>query len=177
MGKQISKILILTIMITSIGAIALYIKDFQSSKVLADVSLPSSPAPIIITTSMISPDGNATLTMTQNKNIYIFSSDKLNFTKVSSGKFSIPFNTWSIDDKHVFIREDTGSIINFYLEPQDLNITQKFSEKFPTYTLQDVTGWASAIYLIVNANTGTKDVSYWFDITTNNFIPLATRFN
>lgn len=186
MGKLTFKLLFFAIvLIAAAGTLLFFVKKNSYNKVLADVQLPSNPTPIpeTLTTSVESPDGNQTLNMNlQGSNglrNYTFTSDKLNFTKIvpNSSTMSIPYNTWSPDDKRVFIKEDTGSQVNFYEEPADINVTDKFIETFPNYHLQDVTGWASPTLLIINANNGSSNVSYWFDLTSQTFIPLATRFN
>ncbi len=132
--------------------------------------------------TVISPDGKASLVMkVQIQDGMItysfYNSDEFILSKTTSGKISLPFNTWSTDDKHFFIKEEINGQNNYYSEPGDINVTQKFAEKFPDYKFQEITGWADKNLLIVNANDGTNDISFWFDITSQSFIRLSGRFN
>src|SRR5258708_6331922 len=69
--------------------------------------------------SVMSPNGKTSLTMKTitNKNsiIYSFNTDSLVYTKTTttSDNFSIPFNTWSPDNKYIFLKETDGQIYSF----------------------------------------------------------------
>jgi hypothetical protein len=186
MGKRIFKSLIL-FFIVIVSATGIYI--FTQKKSTNDyseqnVKLPSVVAAQTPPPTQVSPDGKETLTMrtSQANGITTYSfydGNTLLFKKdLNDGSImSIPFNTWSVDNKYIFLRESTPMATNYYVIPGEINITDKFTEKFPTYKLQDVTGWASPTLLIVNANNGTSDISYWFDLTSQSFIRLSNRFN
>lgn len=136
----------------------------------------------VVSNSVVSSDGKNTLVMKmakqESQSVYtFFSNDSLIYTRVTTGKMSIPYNAWSIDDKMFFIKEEANNQVNFYVVPGDINVGQKFREKFPDFTLQDVTGWAANNLLVVNANDGKNDISYWFDISSQSFIRLSNRFN
>lgn len=103
--------------------------------------------------------------------------------------FSIPFNSFSPDDKYLFLKEDRKGE-NHYLVfstsgtlfangEKFLDITPLFNAKYnSSYVLSEVTGWASNTLLIIETENinGTPSTSFWFDVTTKSFIPLATRF-
>lgn len=172
--------------LASFGLMVVLVQKQTSTNSQADsnvVNLPTkveavSPTP---DQTIISPDGKSSLTMKTEANgsettYSFYTNGALAFTKTTSGKMSVPYNTWSIDDKHFFVREDVSGQSNFYIEPGDINLTQKFNEKFPNDKLQEATGWAAENLVVVNANNG-RDISFWFDITNETFISLATRFN
>jgi len=186
MDKQAFRLLVFVLLsLTIASGFLIFIKKSTYNKVLADVQLPINPNPIsqTSTSSVTAPDGGQTLIMnlqtSGNLKNYTFTSSKLSFTKTvpSTSTISLPYNAWSPDDNRVFIKEDTGSQINFYEEPGDINVTNSFIQKFPNYKFQDVTGWAAPTLLVINANNGTNDVSFWFDLTSQSFIPLSIRFN
>jgi hypothetical protein len=144
------------------------------------------PTPIPQTTfiSQSSPDGKENLNMsTQIINsmaTYSFTSNKINFTRIDNEdvKVTIPFNTWSNDNKSVFIKEDLGETANYWIYPVGINLTDFFKEKLPDLKLTDVTGWAAPNLLIVNTNKSNNDKAstYWFDTVNHNFIQLSNRF-
>ena len=145
-----------------------------------------SPSPTQIATQE-SPDGKNTLTMKKQINgnmaTYTFTTnDGILFEKTvtSSVIMSIPFNTWSTNDKTVFVKEATGDITNWYVYPGAINVTDFFNQKLATdYKITEITGWAADNLLIVNTdkNVSGKGFSYWFDINSHAFIQLSERFD
>lgn len=100
--------------------------------------------------------------------------------------YSIPPNSWSPDNNYVFVKEQTASTSGFYVLPiksevtsnlKELNIAELFTKKYPSLTLIDITGWASATLLILTTkNEQEKGPSFWFDIPSRSFTQLSTRF-
>jgi hypothetical protein len=145
-------------------------------------------------TNVNSPDGKLTLTMKKEKNqngiVYTFiTTDTVSgiqkniFTKtVSPGDvISIPANTFSPDDKYIFLKEENlGQSDYFAVTPAGtLDISGSFSLKYPKYKITDVTGWGGMTLIVVNTNKedGSLGPSFWFDISGKSFIQLSTRFN
>lgn len=107
----------------------------------------------------------------------------------SSQRLSIPYNTWSPDDAYVFLQEDSQAGRDYYVfsstggsfanGEQYLHIRDLFTKGRPEFTLTEVTGWAAPYLLIVNTITtdGTEGPSFWFDLSSQSFIQLSTRFN
>ncbi len=154
----------------------------------AVINAAASPSPIPSQMStQESPDGKNTLTMKREMNgssaTYSFSTkDGALFSKTvdNTTTLSIPFNTWSTDDKTVFVKEDTGSAVNWYVYPGGTNVTDFFNKKLAeNYKITEVTGWAANTLLIVNTDKigGGQGFSYWFDISSKSFIQLSNRFN
>lgn len=167
--------------------------------------LQTSPTPIPSPTPQIwkSPDGMMELTMSvaQNKNatktytLAVADSSGNNAktiltkTMSDSGTITIPFNSWSPDKAYVFLQDtENGSKDTFVLKTsgdafsngqQYLDITSLFAAHLPNYHLTDITGWAAPGLIVVNTNNqdNSQGPSFWFDIGSQGFIQLATRFN
>lgn len=165
----------------------------------------TSAAPPVVTpvqfqtsNTMDSPDGNMTLTLVASGASYsLFISSKPDEQKVkiyekeelSSHKLEIPYNTWSPDNKYVFLKESTPTLNNYYVfsttgnpvsdNAQQVNIQELFSQKLPDYKITDVTGWAGPTLIIVNvsANKDGQNISFWFDVSNQSFTQLGTYFN
>lgn len=178
-------LLILIFIAGTIGTVYLFLysktNKFESENF---VTLPSKVEAISETTSndIVSPDGKMRLTIKSKKqnegtNYSFYVNGNFLFTKFSTGNITIPFNTWSTNDKSFLIREEVGGKINFFVESDDINVTEEFYKKFQDYKLQDVTGWAAQNLLVINANDGNSDISLWFDTSTKSFIRLSNRFN
>ncbi len=173
---------------------------------LPDAAPTPTPKPLGATqvTRFASPDGTKTLIMKKQTNnnriIYSFfitseidNSEKLIFTKTEdeTKTLTIPFNTWSPDNAYFFIKEEIGgvsNISNYYAfsatgtpdsNAKTINIRDQFVQKYPNYTLTQVTGWASPTLLVINTNTNQHEIgpSLWFEVPSGSFIQLSTRFN
>lgn len=166
----------------------------------AKIIIPSvNPILKIETASQTTPDGTKKLTMKKTYNsdgtsTFIFAvmdgsgENEYNIYTIkveASENFSIPFNTWSPDNKYVFIQKnDTGAWVfkangqpittdQAYLDVGDL-----FMAKIKNVVLKEVTGWASPTLLIVNTvkEDTTKGPSYWFEVPSKAIMVLSSRF-
>jgi hypothetical protein len=100
---------------------------------------------------------------------------------------SIPYNTWSPDNKYFFIQENTATgsgIMVFNSKGESfgngeayLDLTGLFEKQETGNNFSEATGWASETLIIVNAATkeNTK-VSYWFEVPSKAIIQLSTVF-
>jgi hypothetical protein len=172
-----------------------------------DDSLVVLPSPTVSipkpqTTSQISPDGRKLLTMTQTtnqdktKNYSIVASDadggneQTIYTASASAKasMSIPFNTWSPDDKFVFVnRTDNAGTSAIIMRADGAPLTSS-SQTFDAKALfdarntgnnyQEATGWASETLVIINTvrESGDKGPSYWLEVPSGAIIPLSVQF-
>lgn len=159
----------------------------------------SNPILKIDTASQISPDGTKMLIMktTHNANgtlTYVFTttdesganSQQIYKTIVKgSENMSIPFNTWSPDNKYLFIQKNGDNALVFKASGEPIVSDQTYfdvSDLFKAQAKKDilsrVTGWASPTLLIINTITedNTKGSSYWFEVPTKAIIQLATQF-
>ena len=177
--------------------------DVGSSTRIASINFPlAAPAVQQNVFSQISPDGTKKVIMkvTQNPDntsTYDFSVSDGNdtneqhiFTKTldSLSSMSVPFNTWSPDDKYFFIRENIAgskgilvfnalgisfSETEVYLEAVDI-----FNQKNTGNNFDEATGWASETLIIINTakKDNTKGHSYWFEVPSRAVIQLSTEF-
>ncbi len=193
----------------AIAIVLVLFRVFQQTHTPRIFSMPGIPSPTPLveaspsTTTWASPNGSKTLVMKTMKKVsgvttYSFfvapdatTSGKLIYTKTPSSKISmsIPFNTWSPDNKYFFIREVGGaqpdtlvfkaSGENFPDGQQFLDINPLFEAKKSGFVMGEVTGWAAPTLLIVNtkaADQATLGPSFWFDISRKSLIRLSTSF-
>lgn len=186
MVKRIFRLLLLffVVFFAGIGVFFFTQKGQPKNAVLESVKLPTVVVAEAPDASQITPDGKRTLTMktTNSGDLTTYSftdGDQVLFTKTVSkdSQMSIPYNTWSPDDKNFFVKEVNSGVINYYVVPGEDNVADLFRQKFPTAKLQEITGWADRALLIVNANLDGNDVSFWYDLTSKGFIRLSNRFN
>jgi hypothetical protein len=162
---------------------------------------PTPTPPKTQETVVLSPDGKKTLIMKekdeqQGKTYSVYTSEPeatptaiFSKTVDYNSSIEIPFNTWSNDNKYVFLKERFASDSAYYVvestgtpissDTPYLNISEYFKNRLPLYVLEDVTGWASPTLLVVNTKTleGNEGPSFWFEIPSHSFIQLSSRFN
>ena len=204
MAKHLTKFIVLICLVISIVSIVLIMRgrDQESSP---SVTRPHTPliakAEPPGETTVGSPDGKMTLKMQENKGregvTYIFwilaadGSTKEVFRKtlppVSS--LSIPFNTFSPDNKYFFLKQnDPGGASYFALSTSEIPITKDsptldigslFTAKYPNYKISDMTGWGGLTLIVINTDKaeGGEGPSFWFDVSSGSFIQLSSRFN
>lgn len=162
----------------------------------------STPTPQPSTQSEIhSPDGTMNLIMQKksledNSQVYSFftqeiakKSKLLLFTKTvnEENSMTIPYNSWSPDNKYVFIQENNASSLaflvftasgdNFSNGLQYLDVIPLFDNLKTAYKVSTITGWDSPTLMHVKTVTAEnkKGPSYWFDVTSRVFLQLANR--
>lgn len=99
----------------------------------------------------------------------------------------VPANTWSPDNKYVFLRENNSNSFNIFVfktsgeafanKEQYLDLTSLFEKRNLPYNVADVTGWDSETLLHVHTTFKEKNSrgpSYWFDVTDRAFLQLST---
>ncbi len=164
--------------------------------------LVTSPIPKVTTTFWTSSDGVEKITMktTANYNLsttYAFTLtntttniDTPLFTQTISGvsSMSIPFNVFSSDNSYFFLKETIGNAVHFLVFRTNGEIFptgEKYLDMLPlfaaytsTYAIADATGWASPDLLVMNTTKqdGSQGPSFWFEVSSKSFIPLATLF-
>lgn len=167
----------------------------SATPAIPDFVKATAPEPEFTTTSQLSSDGTHELTMKTKDNkdkttTYLFTvvlkSDNtsqtiFNQTVSAETTFSIPFNTFSPNNKYLFIKQtengkDHYLVFNssgkdFADNQTSIDITPLFEKQKPNLTLKNVTGWASETLIIVQ----TSGPSFWFEMP-NHFIQLSTKF-
>ncbi len=173
---------------------------------------PFSPALILPTptpqeTNVHSGDGTVKLMMKTEKNrdgsnTYSFTAADISgnnpkplLTKTvpSGATMIIPQNTWTPDNKLVFLQENdpataagTPSPLSIFVlkassesfadnQPY-LDVTSLWTQRNIHYTFKEATGWASPTLLIITTykEDGTRGPSYWFDVPSKAFLQLAS---
>lgn len=96
---------------------------------------------------------------------------------------SLPYNSWSPDNKYVFVQTTApaqflvlkASGEAFADEKQYLEVGPVFVDKKTGNTLSEVTGWASPTLLILTSTTasGERGPSYWFEVPSKVILQLA----
>lgn len=100
---------------------------------------------------------------------------------VGKGEMMLPaHNSWSPNDKYVFIEDIKGSLVDYLLFKANgesfasgekyLNVTALFNQKVKNYNLKAITGWDDPVLMHVITVNGPL---FWFDVTTQSFIQLA----
>jgi len=202
------KLFMVILLILIVGVSWMYVTEQkQSTDTRAFADMPDAP-PIIptaaisnemVTEVMDSPDGAKSLSMERQKkgsdyqySFHITDEELQEFLYAKElsdpSYFSIPYNTWSPDNTYFFLKEVGPSQDEYYVfhasgenfpnHTQYLNVQMLFEEKIDGYTIEEVTGWADPLLLLVNTKetNGEKKVSFWFNVTNQSFIKLGTYF-
>lgn len=102
---------------------------------------------------------------------------------------SIPFNTFSPDNKYIFLKEVGASGTTYFVlsttgtpisDSGILDISNLFEVKYgEDYKITDVTGWGGPSLIVVNTDKvgGGEGPSFWFEAGNSSFIQLSSRFN
>lgn len=177
-------------------AVSPIVSENDTQKIIVPIAHPTLK---IETASQTSPDGTKKLTMKKTYNsdgtsTFVFAvmdgsgenESNIYTTKIeASENFSIPFNTWSPDNKYVFIQKNDTDAWVLKANGQPITTDQTyiaveelFMAKVKNAVLKEVTGWASATLLIVNTTKedNTKGPSYWFEVPSKAIIMLSSRF-
>lgn len=151
------------------------------------------------TSSQSSPDGKKILVLTTTHNsdgtlTHVFTTtdgdggnkyDVYTATVPVAEEMSIPFNTWSPDDKYLFVLKHDGDALVFRATGEEivegqlyLDVGDLFSASNKKDAYHETTGWASPTLLIVNTvrEDGTKGSSYWFEVPSKAIIQLSSQF-
>lgn len=152
--------------------------------------------------SILAPDGSMTLIVknkrsgedTINQKFSIMSEDDQTVEIYSSDSLkdqlvSVPYNTFSPDNKFIFLKTITPSGNEYIVmrtdgkfileESKTVAVIESFNQKFQNLVVTDVTGWGGKNLIVVNTDLKEQGVgpSFWFDVSNLSFIRLASRFN
>ncbi len=196
--QPLLKSLIPFFVLVFIGVFLLF--PFQKSKNTAQNTLLNKPevsASQPQESEVYSSDGKVKLLMrveekNQVKTYSFFTIDTANknrktlFTKTvsSGGEMLLPHNSWSPDNKYLFLIENEEGSFNvlvfkasgevFQNGQQYLDLRALFKSK-AGYLINNATGWASPtlIYVMTISDKSTKGPTFWFDLSSHTFIQLA----
>lgn len=198
MDKRLfNTILIVTAVIIGVSAYFVYDNNkvqIQSKVEYKPVNTPktaNAQGPKLTTVG--SPDGKMSLTMKEDgadSILYTFllkdegtGISKQIFTKTASvgAVLSVPLNTFSPDNKYVFIKETYGGKSSYFvpMDGEEVDFSGLFAEKYEDFVITDVTGWGGVNLIVVNTDKAGGGIgpSFWFDVTSKSFIRLTNRFN
>ncbi|OGM74337.1 hypothetical protein A2382_02920 [Candidatus Woesebacteria bacterium RIFOXYB1_FULL_38_16] len=113
----------------------------------------------------------------------------LSKTLSQNEKILVPYNTFSPDNKYIFLKMEKEGNTNFFAistankdsqtesDIKEVVFTKLFREIYPDLKIEDVTGWGGMTLLVINAtdNEGKKH-SFWYDVPSGQFIPLSSQF-
>lgn len=189
MGKAFKLLLLIFIPIIAIGFFIFFIQKSNTNSIITSdgktAFVPLEVSAQEEETSWLAPNGKDMLTLIKETNdsqtTYTFTTENgvfYNFTVPGTSLVSIPFNTWSVDNKHFFIKLDNNFLV-INGNGEALNVNDHFTEKYTDLVIEDVTGWAANTLLLVNTKKldGSLGPSLWFDVTTFKFTQLSHRFN
>lgn len=160
-----------------------------------------TPTPAIKSTQVNSLVGTKKLLMQEKNNsdgttTYTFSVADISgknpielFTKtVAEGEvMEIHGNSWSPDDKYVYVVEKDKKVSHVYVfqtsgeafadGQQYVDVVPVFTERKPEYTFNEITGWASPTLLYVtSASQGNNAYQpFWFEVTTKAIMQVVRR--
>ncbi len=150
------------------------------------------------TTEVHSPDGKMKISMQETLigeiASYVFLVSEISggnnieiFSKtLTNGRMELSKNSWSPDNKYVFLREKESEQTQYYVFRADgnafsngekhIDVVSVFESKKTGAVLSDVTGWDSPtlLHLLTNAKSG-EEMNYWFEIPSKALIRLASR--
>lgn len=198
-NKYVILALLFILILLGGALLSLRYKQISSEKA---VVLPGVVPVVTQIKNVDTPDGTKTLHMKvinnkDNSNTYRFTVTTTTggnisiLTKtLSAGKtMSLSQNAWSPDNNYFFIQENDGKkIVGIYVYKwngqmfsdgeQFINMFDLYQKKVTNYIFKEATGWAAETLIIINTLNidGSRGVSFWFDIPSKSFIPLATKF-
>ncbi len=197
MAKRLYSILVLVLLVAVIGGILLL--KFQKPKpATEEKAIQPSFAEVALqpkNTEILSPDGKVVLTVKEEKSksslTETFSISKVGDTPVQiysktmplGSSIAVPYNTFSPDDKYIFLKESSPSATGYYSLPtkggDPVYFTDEFSARYPEFKVTDVTGWGGLGLIIINVDkaVGGQGPSFWFEVASGAFIRLSDRFN
>jgi dipeptidyl aminopeptidase/acylaminoacyl peptidase len=108
-------------------------------------------------------------------------------TLPDSESISVPFNSFSPDNKYLFVihhKAEINEALVFRTDGEKMTETEQYSKVAETFTAEEIkdsyketTGWASETLLIVNTTPeNDSKQSYWFEVPGKAIITLSTEF-
>jgi len=94
--------------------------------------------------------------------------------------FTIPLNSWSPDNKQLFVEVKNGADISYLVFKADgskygdldyLNVNEYWEKSKNAYTIRTITGWEGNDLLSVKTVEGP---SFWFVVSSRNFLRLRS---
>ncbi len=139
----------------------------------------------LVMKAQLAKDGTANYTFTASEITGNNSHIILSKTVGAGESMSIPYNSWSPDNKLVFIQYTNGSTVEYFVMKgsgeswpggeQYFTLRAEFEKKDNGLSVTDATGWASNTLVIFTTakEDGVNGPNYWFEVPSKAFIQLA----
>ncbi len=157
---------------------------------------PQLAMPVVKKSTVTSPDGimESAMQTTQKETSvdYLLTSRALSSEKSKTifrtqgekDEFSLPQNSWSPDNKYLFITQVQGASVSalvfkasgesFTNGDQYIDVLPLFTKRDSGYAISDITGWDSETLLHILTKKGSEiGPSFWFEVPSNAFYQLA----
>lgn len=111
----------------------------------------------------------------------------LSTTLSENKEIQIPRNSWSPDNKYLFIKENEEGKLSFFVfrstkelfpdGKEFIDVLPLFDNKKYELRLSDITGWDSntLLHVFTQKLDGSKGPSFWFDVESKSFYQLGSR--
>ncbi|HKC05044.1 MAG TPA: hypothetical protein VKC54_04200 [Patescibacteria group bacterium] len=201
MGKQFKLIVLVCLAISAVSIFYILNAGNKTPQETPKYPLPEAAAKPEPENSVTSPDGKWTIAMKTEKGkentSFRFAvtgpeaSNKEIFVKtLAKGEsLSIPLNTFSPDDKYLFLKQTGVNGASYFVfttegvsvgkDVQNADFASLFSAKHENYKITDVTGWGGMHLIVFNTDkvSGGTGPSFWYEVPSGAFIQLNNRFN
>lgn len=205
-----SKFIITTIIIGLLAVIIAIQLSGTSSFILNKFSRAESVLPTptsipvkeeVYKSEVHSADGTMKISLEKKANSKFLANYKLTASDISGAKeavilsttlsenkeIQIPRNSWSPDNKYLFLKENEGGKLSFFVfkatkelfpdGKEFIDVVPLFDGKKYELKLSEITGWDSntLLHVFTQKLDGTKGPSFWFDVDNNSFYQLGSR--
>lgn len=199
MGNRFKFFILICLAVSALGVF--YLLKPRPQPEIVKYPAPEAAANPKLGTTVTSPDGKWAVTMKEEKGKETVSyrffvtgpdvSNKELFAKALpvGSSMSIPANTFSPDDKYLFLKE-TGLGETSYLvfktsgdvmsaDEQNVDFAPLFTAKHENYKITEATGWGGMNLIVFNTDKASGGVgpSFWYEVPSGAFIQLSNRFN
>lgn len=196
--------------IIAVLAIIFTIQLSRSSSLLSGFSFAETilPVPTLVPVKEVSyksevhsPDGTMKIVMEKTTRPQALSNYILTVSEMSgankkiilsntlgeSQEIQIPDNSWSPDNKYLFVKENDNGKLSFFIfkatgesfsdGKEFIDAVPLFEDKKYEFKLSDITGWDSnnLLHVFTVKADSTKGPSFWFDVEGKNFYILGSR--
>lgn len=105
------------------------------------------------------------------------------------GSITIPFNTFSPDNKYFFLKKEVGGKTSYFVlstagipltkDSAFMEFSNSFENTYPDYKIDEVTGWGGLSLIVINTKkvNGGEGPSFWVDVPSGKFTQLSSHFN
>lgn len=196
--KRSALFVLLTLLAVVVSAKLLFIGNSNKNPEPVQPSVTPSPVPANQKAEVHSPDGLVKVVLqkevTDGVARYTVTTSDIDGSNpviilakstLTSESITIPANSWSPDDKLLFLKDEISTASSarvfkasgetFTAGEQYLDVNALFDAKKTGFTISDVTGWDSPtlLHIYTMADATTLGPAFWFDVPSKSFLRLA----